>query len=75
MNIIYNERVKMIATAFNNLGVATVAGGILAPMIGHLYGSSTLQTSGWWFMIGVAWFLVGGGLCFFAWLALGWLKP
>jgi hypothetical protein len=75
VNAIHNERVKMIATALNNLGVATIAGGILAPTIGYLYGSSALQTGGWWFTIGVAWFLVGGGLCFFGWLALGWLKP
>jgi hypothetical protein len=54
MDAIHNERTKLIATPLNNLGVATVAGGILAPSIGYFYGSAALNTGGWWFMIAVA---------------------
>ena len=75
MDTIHHERTKLISTALNNLGVATIATGIFAPGIGYLYGSSALNTGGWWFMIGVAWLLIGTALSFIAWAVLGRLQP
>jgi hypothetical protein len=75
MTQVYNERIKLFATATNNLAVATFAGGILAPAIGYVYGAQSLNTGGWWFMIGVAWFLTAAGLYSVAWTTLGRLKP
>jgi hypothetical protein len=72
---IHNERTKLLASGLNNLAVATLASGILAPIIGFLYGSTIGDTHGWWFMIGVVWLLSGAGLHFLAWIALGRLKP
>jgi len=31
-NLIYNEQVKYVATAFNNIGVAAVVGGVVLPL-------------------------------------------
>ncbi len=75
MDTVHNERTKLISNAFNNLGVATIATGILAPGIGYLYGSSALNTGGWWLMIGVARLLIGTALSFMAWAVLGRLQP
>ena len=75
MTLVHNERTKLLATALNNLGVATVATGIIAPAIGFLYGSEAMQTNGWWLLIGVAWLLAGSSLHFLAWIVLGRLKP
>jgi hypothetical protein len=74
MNLVHNERTKLLAGALNNLGVATLATGILAPTIGFLYGSAATNTHGWWFMIGIVWLLAGSGLHFLAWLVLGRLE-
>jgi hypothetical protein len=36
MNLVRNERIKLLATALNNSAVATVAIAIIAPMAGFL---------------------------------------
>lgn len=46
MSLIHNERTKLLAAGLNNLGVATLATGILAPTIGVLYGSAATNTNG-----------------------------
>jgi hypothetical protein len=47
MNLVRNERIKLLATALNNSAVATVATAIIAPMAGFLYGSSPIAGSRW----------------------------
>jgi hypothetical protein len=38
MHTVHNERFKLLATAFNNLALAFVVGGFVAPVItGHLH--------------------------------------
>ena len=39
MNLVHNEQVKLLAGALNNVGVAMVAAGFIAPVSGYLYGS------------------------------------
>ena len=75
MDFIHNERIKLAATAFNNAGVATFAAGILGPTIGYVYGTSGVDTGGWWLMIGIVWFLVGAALSSMGWITLGLLRP
>lgn len=38
MNLIHNERVKLLATTLNNLGIASVVTGVVAPTAGFVYG-------------------------------------
>ncbi|SDR49489.1 hypothetical protein SAMN05519103_03934 [Rhizobiales bacterium GAS113] len=46
-NLIQNEQRKLAATFFNNLGVATLATGGLAPLVGAILQSPTFdQTPG-----------------------------
>ena len=74
MNLIQNERTKLLATALNNVSVATVVTGIIAPIVGFLYGSPSAAASKWWWLIGAAWLIVGGGLHVAAQAVLGRLK-
>ena len=74
MNLIENERTKLLATAMNNTAVATVVTAIVAPVVGFLYGSPTATATSWWPFIGAAWLLVGVGIHRLAWVVLGRLK-
>lgn len=75
MNLIHNARMTLFAEALSNLSVATFAAGIIAPLIGVLYGTGPAAAHGWWFMIGVVWLLTGGGLHVLAHIVLGRLRP
>ena len=74
MNLIQNERIKLLTTALNNLGVATLATALIAPTAAFLYGSGHASTAYWW-LVGVAWLLVGSTLHLLAHFVLGSLKP
>jgi hypothetical protein len=39
MNLVHNERTKLLATGLNNVAVATIVTAIIAPIVGFLYGS------------------------------------
>jgi hypothetical protein len=73
VNLIRNERTKLLATALNNLAVAIVATAIIAPVAGILYGSTAVATA-WWPLLALAWISVGLGLHIGAQRALGRLK-
>lgn len=47
----HNERVKLLATTLNNLGVATIIAGIVAPAINGIVGD--ISHIGAWFVFGV----------------------
>ncbi len=38
MNLVYNEQVKLLAVTFNNLGIATIVTGAVAPISSYVYG-------------------------------------
>jgi hypothetical protein len=58
----YNERIKLLATALNNLGVSAIIAGIIAPMVrGEVGGVLPFVI---WFAVGFA--FIGG-----AWAVLG----
>lgn len=68
------ERTLLFANAVSNLSVAIITAGIVAPLIGFMYGTSATDTHGWWLMIAVVWFLSGGALDLLGHAVLGRLK-
>lgn len=73
VSLVENERTKLLATALNNLGVATIITGVVAPVATALYG--TAHPAYWWFTIAVVWIIVGLALHVLAQMVLGKLKP
>jgi hypothetical protein len=75
MSLVENERTKLLATALNNLGVATVITGAVAPSVAALYGATPPGTGHWWFLVAGGWLMAGFGLHVLAQVNLGRLKP
>jgi Na+/melibiose symporter-like transporter len=73
MNLVYNERTKMLAAAFNNSAVATFATAIIAPMAAYLYGANAMSRD-WWPLLSVAWLIAGLSLHLAGQYILGRLK-
>ena len=63
--MIRNARLQLAATALNNLGVASLVAGVIAPWINGTVGDAL--------HIG-AWFIFGAGFFAMAQLLLGWLR-
>jgi hypothetical protein len=74
MNLVHNERTKLLATGLNNVAVATIVTAIIAPIVGFLYGSPSAAATRWWPLIGIVWLLVGLGLHIAAQTVLGRLR-
>ena len=74
MKLVYNERIKLLATALNYMAVATIVTATVAPFVSFLYGLPSVATNGWWLLIGLAWLLVGLALHVVAQLILGRLR-
>jgi len=66
MNQIHNERIKLLATALNNLGVGAVLAGIVAPLVSGVAGDLAHI---------VVWLALGADLIALAQAALGKLRP
>jgi hypothetical protein len=76
MDPIFNERVKLAATALNTLATASVAVGVLAPLSAILYGLGVTPRPLWQIVLSaVVWLLIGGGLHYGAQRLLGRLRP
>ena len=73
MELIHNERMKLLATALNNSAVATIVTAVIAPTASLLYGLTAIAT-GWWLAMALVWFLGGLSLHITAQLVLGRLK-
>jgi hypothetical protein len=68
-NAIHNARVQLAATAFNNLALAVVVAGLIAPAIsGQLQGVGRL-------IVALAWAIFGVVLHIGGQLVLGRLRP
>jgi hypothetical protein len=74
MSLIHNERIKLLATALNNMAVATIITAIVGPTVGILNGASSAAITAWWVLSGALWFLAGIGLHLVGLGALGRLK-
>jgi p-aminobenzoyl-glutamate transporter AbgT len=75
MSLVENERTKLLATALNNVGVATLITGVVAPTAATLYGAANAGKDHWWFVVAGVWFLAGIGLHVLGQVVLGRLKP
>jgi hypothetical protein len=75
VSLVRNERTKLIATAFNNVAVATFVAGLIAPFSGFLYGTTNPIGSHPWVLIGACWFICGLVLHLTAHMVLGRLTP
>lgn len=73
MNLIQNERIKLLATALNNVAVATLVTALITPAATFLYGSGHASTS-YWQLAGAAWLSAGVTLHLIAQVILGRLK-
>jgi hypothetical protein len=51
MNFIHNERIKLLATALNNLGIGAILAGIVAPLVNGTL--ARLDTTIVWLALGV----------------------
>ena len=74
-NLIRNERIKLTATALNNVAVATIVTALIAPAASFLYGTANPAAGHWWLVIGLAWLTGGGALHLAARWMLGSLEP
>jgi hypothetical protein len=73
MSLVHNERMKLLASAMSNTGVATIVTAIVAPTAGFFYGSAA-PSGGWWPVLALAWFVGGMSLHITAQLLLGRLE-
>ncbi|HWK93794.1 MAG TPA: hypothetical protein VNR39_00085 [Pseudolabrys sp.] len=70
MDLIRNERTKLLANAVNNTAVAVIVTTVITPLAGLLYGIQPVPGAIWfayWFL----WLFVGVGLHFSAQAVLG----
>jgi hypothetical protein len=72
--LVDNERVKLMATAFNNGAVAAFVTGIVGPVASELYGITTPKAPYWW-AFGLFWMAAAASLHLIARLTLGNLEP
>ena len=60
--LVHNEKTKLLATALNNLGVASIVTGAFAPVAAHILGSLTTDDPLRLASVVVIWLAVGVGL-------------
>ncbi len=72
MNAIHNERVKLLAQAVSNLGVAIAVTGVITPVVAVLYGTAPLNAT--LFPVTPAPFFIGFAFHVVAQLTLGRLR-
>ncbi len=59
MSLVRNERLKLLATALNNVAVAILVTALIAPSASVLYGFTSPTGSRLWPLIACGWFLGG----------------
>ena len=62
MSLVHNERVKLVAATLNNVGVAALVTGVVAPMAGYVYGIGQPIGTGRLAGAITMWLAVGSGL-------------
>lgn len=74
VDVIHNERTKLLASGLNTLGAASVGAGVIVPAAGSEFGLPS-YSFGWpLIVLGVLWLLTGGVLHYCARLVLGGLR-
>lgn len=75
MSLVRNEKAKLFATALNNLGVACVVTGGIAPAAAYLIGSLQVDDPLRLASAGIVWLAIGAMLFVGAQRALEELRP
>jgi hypothetical protein len=63
--LVHNEQVKLAATAFNNVGVASIVTGVIVPLVSHVSSPASPGSRYWgwfvalWSVFGIGFHLVG----------------
>ena len=73
--MVRNERLKLLATALNNMAVATIITAVIAPVVTLFNGSTGTAVTIWWAFGSAVWILAGLGLHLAAQGVLGRLRP
>jgi hypothetical protein len=68
-NVVHNARVQLVATLLNNISLAFIVAGFVAPTV-----SGQMQ-GGWHILVTLAWVVTGLIIHRAAYLALGRLRP
>lgn len=74
LSLIHNERLKLLATGFNNLGIASIVSGFLAPAGAQLYGTMAVEDAWRGVALFTIWLSLGVLLMCYAQSVLGGLK-
>jgi uncharacterized membrane protein YhdT len=66
-DLVYNERVKLTATAINNVGIAAVVTGVIVPVAAFAYRTApgSIDYPAWYFAGFLFLWLSGGLVCHF----------
>jgi hypothetical protein len=72
---IHNERVKLLATYVNGMGIAVFALGTLAPIFSYLFGTMTNPRAGYIAIVSLVCFLASAALHFLASQVLRRIRP
>jgi hypothetical protein len=72
--MVRNERIKLLAAALNNIGVAIVVTAIVVPSVSFMYSASWSMPSYWWLPVSSLWVAIGAGLHILALMTLGRLE-
>jgi hypothetical protein len=71
VTLVENERIKLAATALNNIAVASVAAAVIGPSAAYFYGGAAPFVA----RVAIVWLAVGIGFHWLARTILGGLKP
>ena len=64
--LVRNEQTKLLATGLNNLGIATIVAGVIAPLIARSYGASSVNGFALSGLLAMVYLCAGALLMFFA---------
>jgi len=71
MSLVRNERIKLVATALNNVGIATIVTALIVPGVSSVYNPSWPLPSHWWLAVAGVWLVAGISLHLLAIATLG----
>lgn len=72
--LVRNERTKLLATALNNVSVAVIVAGVIAPVIGYSYGTFAVDDPLRLLSLAIICLTTGGTLMLAARYVLGGLE-
>lgn len=75
MSLIHNERTKYLATLANTVAAASIAAGVIAPLVALTYGVPGPISGSMAVFVSIIWLFVGIILHFGVYLVLGRLRP